>query len=57
MVDIRKELITIASRYRWGAVTDIDWSDQSQVSKELLTPEQHCQYKFLAHAEGPLRLT
>ena len=26
--------------------------DKEQLKTQLLTPEQHCQYKFLAHAEG-----
>ena len=35
-----------------GAVSDLDWGDREQVNKLLLTPEQHCDYKFLAHVEG-----
>ncbi|KAK4705063.1 hypothetical protein P7C70_g1142, partial [Phenoliferia sp. Uapishka_3] len=52
MVDVRKELITIAEEFPWGAVTDIDWSDKQRVQEELLTQEDHCKYKYLAHAEG-----
>jgi len=26
--------------------------DKEQLKEQLLTPEQHCQYKYLAHAEG-----
>jgi len=33
-------------------VTDLDWQDRENVKKMLLTPEQHCDYKFLAHVEG-----
>lgn len=35
------------------AVTDIDWQDKDIVLSELLTPEQHCKYKYLGHVEGP----
>ncbi|TNY17190.1 glycosyl transferase family 90-domain-containing protein [Rhodotorula diobovata] len=52
LVDIRKELWEIAHRHKWGAVTDLDWQDRENVKKMLLTPEQHCDYKFLAHVEG-----
>ncbi|BGP44545.1 hypothetical protein JCM10450v2_000359 [Rhodotorula kratochvilovae] len=52
LVDIRKELWEIARKYTWGAISDLDWSDRETVKKELLTPEQHCDYKFLAHVEG-----
>ncbi|BGP04534.1 hypothetical protein JCM10049v2_000336 [Rhodotorula toruloides] len=52
LVDIRKELWEIARKYPWGAVSDLDWGDRDSVNKLLLTPEQHCQWKFLAHVEG-----
>ncbi|GAA5925329.1 hypothetical protein JCM3775_006424 [Rhodotorula graminis] len=52
LVDIRKELWEIARKFKWGAVDDLDWGDREQVNKLLLTPEQHCDYKYLAHVEG-----
>lgn len=52
MVEIRKTLVLLAKKYRWGAVSDIDWTDKGDVSRRLLTPEEHCQYKYLAHVEG-----
>ncbi|GAA5992422.1 hypothetical protein JCM11641_002902 [Rhodosporidiobolus odoratus] len=52
MVDIRKELWEIAHRFKWGAIYDLDWQDREMVDQKLLTPEEHCQYKFLAHVEG-----
>ncbi|KAM0755468.1 hypothetical protein T439DRAFT_282816 [Meredithblackwellia eburnea MCA 4105] len=52
MVNIRKEIVEIAKKYDWGAVSGIDWGNRDQVLSELLTPEQHCQYKYLAHVEG-----
>ncbi|GAA6035919.1 hypothetical protein JCM8097_005164 [Rhodosporidiobolus ruineniae] len=52
MVDIRKELWEIAHKFKWGAVYDLDWQDREMVNQKLLTPEEHCQYKYLAHVEG-----
>ncbi|BGP12491.1 hypothetical protein JCM10213_005473 [Rhodosporidiobolus nylandii] len=52
MVDIRKELWEVASKFTWGAVYDLDWQDREMVDQKLLTPEEHCQYKFLGHVEG-----
>ncbi|GAA6063847.1 hypothetical protein JCM10212_003594 [Sporobolomyces blumeae] len=52
MVDIRKEFAEISSKYKWGAVEDLNWLDREEVNKKLITPEDHCQYKFLGHAEG-----
>lgn len=37
---------------RAGAVSDLDWGDKDVVQSDLLTPEQHCKYKFLGHVEG-----
>ncbi|GAA5918793.1 hypothetical protein JCM1841_002738 [Sporobolomyces salmonicolor] len=52
MVDVRKELWEVAHRYKWSAIEDLDWQDREMVNSKLLTPEQHCDYKFLAHVEG-----
>ncbi|GAA5922293.1 uncharacterized protein JCM15063_003249 [Sporobolomyces koalae] len=52
LADIRRELAEISSKFKWGAVEDLNWGNRDEVYKKLLTPEEHCQYKFLAHAEG-----
>ncbi|KAK4057692.1 hypothetical protein OIO90_001340 [Microbotryomycetes sp. JL221] len=52
MVDIRKELYDVAKKFKWGAVADIDWGDKDALMQTLLTPEQHCMYKYLGHVEG-----
>ncbi|KAM0793496.1 hypothetical protein ACM66B_000935 [Microbotryomycetes sp. NB124-2] len=52
MVEIRKELYDIAKKFKWGAVADIDWGDKDALMQTLLTPEQHCMYKYLGHVEG-----
>lgn len=52
MVDIRRSLLDIASRFTWGAVAELDWGNKERLETELLTPAQHCQYKYLAHVEG-----
>lgn len=49
MIDLRKEFVDIASQYSWGAVSSLDWRE---LNGELLSPEEHCQYKFLGHVEG-----
>ncbi|GAA5859763.1 hypothetical protein JCM1840_006443 [Sporobolomyces johnsonii] len=52
MVDVRKELWEVAHRFKWSAIEDLDWQNREMVNSKLLTPEQHCDYKFLAHVEG-----
>ncbi|GAA5993968.1 hypothetical protein JCM5350_003507 [Sporobolomyces pararoseus] len=52
LADIRKELAEVSKPHKWGEISDLDWGNREQVDKKLLTPEEHCQYKFLAHAEG-----
>ncbi|SGY34338.1 BQ5605_C002g01614 [Microbotryum silenes-dioicae] len=52
MVDIRKELWDIARKYKWGAVSDLEWGDKSTIEKEVLAPEEHCAFKYLGHVEG-----
>ncbi|GAA5876154.1 hypothetical protein JCM16303_007039 [Sporobolomyces ruberrimus] len=52
MVEIRKELAEVSNKYKWGEVSDLNWGDRNEVKQKLLTPEEHCQYRFLAHAEG-----
>ncbi|KDE09789.1 hypothetical protein MVLG_00188 [Microbotryum lychnidis-dioicae p1A1 Lamole] len=46
MVDIRKELWDIARKYKWGAVSDLEWGDKSTIEKEVLAPEEHCAFKL-----------
>lgn len=49
MVDIRKRLVDLSSRYPWGDVRELDWSN---LGDTLKSPAEHCEYKFLAHVEG-----
>lgn len=30
----------------------MDWGDREHIKHAVLSPEEHCQFKFLAHAEG-----
>lgn len=52
LADIRKEMAEVSKSHSWAEISDLNWGDREQVNKQLLTPEEHCQYKFLAHAEG-----
>ena len=36
----------------WSDVKDINWHDEQSMDKDLLSMEEHCKYKFVAHTEG-----
>ena len=48
MVDVRKQLASAAEGKGWGDIQDINWGDKNTV----MPMDEHCKYKFLAHAEG-----
>jgi hypothetical protein len=35
-----------------AAISHLNWTDRTTISSQLLRPEEHCQFRFLAHAEG-----
>ncbi|KAK9899146.1 hypothetical protein P389DRAFT_140326 [Cystobasidium minutum MCA 4210] len=48
MVDVRKQLESVTRGKEWADIQDINWGDKATV----MPMDEHCKYKFLAHAEG-----
>jgi len=51
-LEVRKQLLEVTHRQSWADVKAIDWKDQKSMKKDLMSMSDHCQYKYLAHAEG-----
>lgn len=50
---VREQLMEISAGKEWSDVKILDWGTEAKgQSHLLLTMDQHCQYKFVAHTEG-----
>jgi hypothetical protein len=48
MTTMRKNLFNIAQEYSWARIEEVDWRNKDTV----ITMDDHCGYKYLAHLEG-----
>ncbi|EGG09242.1 uncharacterized protein MELLADRAFT_115837 [Melampsora larici-populina 98AG31] len=49
LVKLREQMIEIAKGHEWNDIKPIVWQHLDGLLK---TPEEHCQYQYLVHAEG-----
>jgi hypothetical protein len=51
---VREQLVNVSRGHDWADVKIFSWEEEAlkSESKEILTMDQHCQYKYVAHTEG-----
>lgn len=51
-LELREKFLEATSEKEWADVKPLDWHDEEIRKTSLLSMEEHCQYKFVAHTEG-----
>lgn len=49
---LRGDLLEATRDKEWSDVQPLDWRDQEDLAKKLLSIADHCRYMFIAHTEG-----
>jgi hypothetical protein len=49
---LREKFIAKSQGHTWSDVKEIHWHDDESMRDDLLSMEDHCKYKFVAHTEG-----
>lgn len=49
---LREKFLAATVGRSWSDVKEIKWHDDESMSKDLLSMDDHCKYKFVAHTEG-----
>jgi hypothetical protein len=50
---VREQLFEASAGHEWADIKILNWEDEAQgLSHNVLTMDEHCGYKFVAHTEG-----
>ena len=51
-LEVREKFIEVTHGEEWADVKEIKWHDDDSMRDDLLSMDEHCHYKYVAHTEG-----